>query len=40
MLDSEIVVRVSVLTQEYKFWYLHVFLYLSGELLTEGSAWP
>lgn len=37
--ESELVIWVSVLTQECTFWDLRVFLYLPAELLTEGSAW-
>lgn len=40
MLASGLVIWMSVLTQEYMFWYLRVFLYLPKELLTVGTERP
>ena len=36
----ELIIWMLVLTQEYTFWYLHVFLYLPREVLTVRSVWP
>lgn len=39
-LESELIIWMSVLTQEYTFWCLCVFLYTLIEVLTVKSVWP